>query len=260
MNDTTRRLLLALATLVVVGGAGYAWWRSTQQVPEPVQGALPSPAVRDEAPATPQNPVAPPAEDATPPPPLADSDPWFAGAIASLLGAAELPDVVYSDRVARRFVVTVDSLAREQVPLELRPVRPVAGTLKTTGTEDAPRLSAANYERYAPYVRLLESLDTTRAVETYRRAYPRLQETYEGLGYPGKYFNDRVIAVIDDLLAAPEPKEPPALVRPSVMYRYADASLERRSAGQKLLVRMGPENAARVKAKLREIRAALATP
>jgi hypothetical protein len=39
------------------------------------------------------------------------------------------------------------------------------------------------------------------------------------------------------------------------MYTYADASLEARPAGQKLLIRMGPENAQAVKAKLTEFRA-----
>lgn len=260
MNATNRRLLIALGTLVVAAGVGYAWWRSTNVVPEPVQGALPPAASREEAPAAPEHPVPEAAADAPPPPPLAESDAWFASGIAALLGAAELPDFVYSERIARRFVVTVDSLAREQVPVELRPVRPVAGAFKTEGVEESPRIAAANAERYAPYVAALESLDTARAVELYRRAYPRLQEAYEGLGYPGKYFNDRVIAVIDDLLATPDLQGAPALVRPNVMYRYADAALEQRSAGQRTLLRMGPGNAARVKAKLREIRAALAQP
>lgn len=258
MDASTRRLLIALATLVVAGGIGYAWWRSTDVAPEPVQGTLPSAESREDAPVEPEHPVAPPAEDAPPPPALAASDPWFATAIASLFGVAELPEFVYSERIARRFVVTVDALGREQAPVELRPIRPVAGAFKAEGPEESPRLAAANAERYAPYVAALEGLDTARAVELYRRAYPRLQESYEGLGYPGRYFNDRVIAVLDDLLATPELQEPPALVRPSVMYRYADAALEKRSAGQKTLLRMGPQNAARVKAKLREIRAALA--
>lgn len=258
MSPTNRRLLIALGTLVVAAGVGYAWWRSTDVVPAPVQGTLPPAASREDAPAAPEHPVPPPAADAPPPPPLADSDAWFASGIAALLGAAELPDFVYSEKIARRFVVTVDALAREQVPVELRPVRPVAGSLKTDGPEDASRLAPANAERYAPYVATLESLDTERAVELYRRAYPRLQEAYEGLGYPNRYFNDRVIAVIDDLLATPEPPGSPALVRPGVMYRYADVALEQRSAGQKTLLRMGAQNAARVKSKLREIRAALA--
>jgi hypothetical protein len=47
---------------------------------------------------------------------------------------------------------------------------------------------------------------------------------------------------------------PVELFRPGVMYEYADPDLEVRSAGQKILIRMGSENAARLKAKLREIR------
>jgi len=53
-------------------------------------------------------------------------------------------------------------------------------------------------------------------------------------------------------VAAPIP-----LVQPRVMFEYADASLERRSAGQKLLIRMGPANARIIKEKLREFRAAV---
>ena len=41
------------------------------------------------------------------------------------------------------------------------------------------------------------------------------------------------------------------------MYIYADPTLEARPAGQKLLIRMGPENAAVIKAKLVELRAAV---
>jgi hypothetical protein len=63
--------------------------------------------------------------------------------------------------------------------------------------------------------------------------------------------------VIDHLLATPDVKGPVALARPGVLYEYADKSLELRSAGQKLLLRMGPENAGAVKSKLRELRAAI---
>jgi hypothetical protein len=44
-------------------------------------------------------------------------------------------------------------------------------------------------------------------------------------------------------------------VRPNVMYTFADPALEARPAGQKLLIRMGPENAQAIKAKLTELRA-----
>jgi Protein of unknown function (DUF3014) len=46
-------------------------------------------------------------------------------------------------------------------------------------------------------------------------------------------------------------------VQPKVLYQFADPELESRSAGQKILMRMGPVNESRVKAKLRDIRKAL---
>ena len=78
------------------------------------------------------------------------------------------------------------------------------------------------------------------------------------LGYPNAYFNDRAVAVIDELLTTPEPEQPIPLVRPHVLYEYADPELEALSAGQKLLLRMGPDHAARVKAVLAEIRQRIA--
>jgi hypothetical protein len=43
-----------------------------------------------------------------------------------------------------------------------------------------------------------------------------------------------------------------------VLHLYADPDLESRSAGQKILMRIGAENAVRIKAKLREIRGEIA--
>lgn len=91
--------------------------------------------------------------------------------------------------------------------------------------------------------------------ETYRRFYPLFQESYVRLGYPDGYFNDRAVEVIDHLLATPEPKDPIRLVRPHVLYEFADAELEALSSGQKLLLRMGSKNAASIKRVLKEFRA-----
>src|SRR5204863_944604 len=105
--------------------------------------------------------------------------------------------------------------------------------------------------------RVFEAVQTRALVYGYTRAYPLFQRAYEELGFPGLYFNDRLVQALDDLLAAPEPAAPPALVRPKVLYEFADPDLETRSAGQKTMVRMGADNERRVKAKLREIRAEL---
>jgi len=94
-------------------------------------------------------------------------------------------------------------------------------------------------------------------VAVYRRFYPLFQQAYVELGYPKGYFNDRLVEVVDHLLAAPEIDGSIALVQPRVLYQFADPELEARSAGHKILLRMGPENAAQVKAKLRAIRSEL---
>jgi hypothetical protein len=101
---------------------------------------------------------------------------------------------------------------------------------------------------------------TPALVVVYRRFYPLFQKQYENLGYPEKYFNDRVVEVIDHLLEAPDLQPPVLLRQPRVLYEFADPKLESLSAGQKILLRMGLKNARKIKAKLREIREALVSP
>ena len=65
--------------------------------------------------------------------------------------------------------------------------------------------------------------------------------------------------MIEHLIATPDVNGPVNLIQPNVLYRYADADLEARSAGQKILIRMGPKNASIIKTKLREFGAAIKT-
>ena len=143
------------------------------------------------------------------------------------------------------------------LPLERRPVQRVAGTFQVQGDDTHATLDPANYARYQPYVAVVRNLDVTALMKVYVRFYPLLQHTYENLGYPKGYFNDRLVESIDVLLATPQLTGPIDLVRPNVMYQFADPALEARPAGQKLLLRMGPDNAAAIKEKLTEMRGAL---
>jgi hypothetical protein len=131
-------------------------------------------------------------------------------------------------------------------------------TLDAAAGTERITISRANTARYDAIVGLLASVDTAAAVAGYRRMYPQMQKAYEELGYPNRYFNDRVVEVIDHLLATPEPQGPILLEQPKVLYRFADADLESRSAGQKLLLRIGVDHQRTVKSKLREIRALIA--
>ena len=247
------QLLIAAAAVVAAAGAGYYYWQTHGSPETPAQ--VPPPATSSTHVEHPLAPVS-----GAPLPPLADSDGALGAAIASLVHAATLPDLFYPNRLARRWVATIDNLPREQVAMEVRAMRPPDGPLATRGEDETLAIAPDNSVRYARYMALLAAVDVGQAAALYRRFYPLLQEAYEELGYPGQYFNDRVVAVIDHLLATPDVAEPIRLVHPSVMYRFADPKLESLSAGQKALLRIGHENAAEVKKKLRALRAEIAGP
>ncbi len=195
-------------------------------------------------------------EPGSPLPPLAESDKPMRDALAKLFGD-NLEKYFNLTDIIHRIVATIDNLPLGDAPLQLMPVKPVPGWLVTTGKDEKLVLSPKNAARYRPYVKLAESVPVSPLVAVYVRYYPLFQEQYERLGYPGKYFNDRLVEVIDHLLATPEVKDPVPLTQTTVLYQFADPNLERLSAGQKILVRMGGANATILKEKLKEIRRAL---
>jgi hypothetical protein len=194
------------------------------------------------------------APTAQPLPALPESDAAMEDALVALLGEDPVAKYLVPKNVIRRIVVTIDNLPRKKVAVELRPLVPTPGTFVTSGTEEASLLAEENYARYEPLVKLVATTDARQLAELYIRFYPLFQEAYQDLGYPQGYFNDRLVAVIDHLLETPEVSGPVELVRPKVFYEYRDQDLENRSAGQKLLIRMGPQNAAAIKKKLEELR------
>ena len=251
MNPASKNGTIAFLALIVAGGTYYLWNQNRGTPARPLPAAT-GPAVAT-APAPISAPVSQP--DGT----EATSDAGFAAEVATGLGLAALPDFVYTDGLIRRFVATVDALPREQLPLTIRAIRPLNGSFATRGGEEHPRVAPANSARYAAVLSALEQVRPAAAGELYQRLYPRLQQAYEELGFPGHSFNARLLEVIDNLLAAPDAREAEALTRPKVLFLYADPELEHRSAGQKALLRSGPLNEARIKAQLRLLRTEFAS-
>jgi hypothetical protein len=192
-------------------------------------------------------------------PPLAESDQPMQALLRDLIGNEPVERFIVPEDLVRHIVVTIDNLPEQKLAQRVRPVRPVSGMFIAGGSEDEPLLDPTNYARYEPLVKLFRTTDTARLVAAYQRYYPLFQNAYANLGHPPQYFNDRVIEVIDHLLATPDVTGQPALKRPGVLYEYADPDIEALSAGQKVLIRMGGTNSAAVKSKLKELRAALAT-
>lgn len=259
----------ALLVVLIVGAVGYFYWFVQKPLPEAPTPVLPAPMAEPAAAPTVAAPSAEPqvrhpiesaqAQPQAPAPSLPsldNSDSAMRSVLARLMGKWP-SQIVYADKIVRRIVATVDNLPRHAAPARMMPLRPVPGRFGTERSGDGVTIDPASYARYAPYVALMQAVDSRALVDSYVQFYPLFQRAYRELGYPQGYFNDRLLDAIDDLLDAPELAGPVELSQPRILYEYADPELEARSAGQKIMMRMGPVNEAKVKAKLSEIRRAL---
>ena len=250
------RIVAVIAALAAIGAATWFFW--PRGLPPPPPQSAPAQAVAPSVAQGPRHPIEAVAEQ--PLPPLKESDPAILEALARVLGSPALQKFFNLESIVRNTVATIDNLPRETYAQRLNPMQPIEGAFRVTGREATLAIAPGNEARYGAFVKMVEGMDAATAVESYRRLYPLFQEAYVELGYPNGYFNDRLVEVIDHLLATPEVAGPIPLVTPHVLYEYANPELEELSAGRKALLRTGPENARRLKAKLREIRALLVAP
>ncbi len=258
----------AITALVVVIStlAGYFLLTPPHEEPPPVAAiTLPLPA----APAAPAPPTPaptptlsePPAVlhpiEATPSeeplPELGKSDAPFRQALGQALGSKWLA-LILPEELIHHIVVTVDNLPRKHLSADVVPLKRAEGSFMTEGKEATLVIGPGNAARYSVYATAIKTVDSAKLVAVYRRFYPLFERAYHEIGYPKAHFNDRLVAAIDDLLAAPDLEGPVRLVQPKIFFEYADPDLEGRSAGQKIMMRIGSSNAVALKGKLREIR------
>lgn len=244
--------------LAIAGGLAY-WWlqQDDRQEPPPVE-----PAIRETVEPAASGPRFPvpvaPLDDKPNVQPLPDlnaSDDYLRIEIGQVF-SPDIAVLLVNQALIERIVATIDNLPRPQIAERIRPVKPLDTDFAAIGQDDSGEflLGRDNYERYDALVTQLQSVDIAQMVELYRRYYPLFQKAYEGLGYPNAYFNDRLVEVLDHLLATPEPGTEITLIRPNVLYEYADENLAALSSGQKLLIRMGPENREKILAVIRVFR------
>jgi hypothetical protein len=257
--------LVAVIALVVVAGAAYFLVQRARQADTtpaaPAAGVAPAPAPASTAPSI-AHPIAQadtgPAPASTAPlPALADSDASVADSLIALANGSDMGGWLVRQSIIPRIVATVDALPHQDMGRFILPVKPARGSLQMEQANGQSTIGAANAARYAPYMQALAAADSQALVDWYVHYYPLFQQAYVELGYPRAYFNDRLIAVIDHLLAAPEPAQPLIVTPYKQAYAFADPALQALSVGQKAMVRIGPANEATVKAKLRDLRARL---
>ncbi|AVP99177.1 DUF3014 domain-containing protein [Ahniella affigens] len=253
--------VLALATL----GGGAGWWWTHRQPPAPPPPPTPieqPETVNTPVPTAPKFPVDAIAQAIADPeqplPDLFESDAYVQQALLTLLNNPDLLKLLINEHLLARFVGFVDALPGKRVPVAMWPLKPAPGKFLVDGSTDPLRVSDANFARYDLVIQTFVGLDDQATVALYLKLYPLLQQAYRELGYPDKHFNDRVVEVIDHLLATPDLPEPAALiVDDKGHYVYQDPALEAASSGHKFLWRIGPTHRGLVKTKLSALRVLL---
>jgi hypothetical protein len=282
MKSSTKGLLVVLVVLALA--LAWWWWRESSAPPapppappviQPVEPAAPAAsaasAAASAAIAFPVEPEPSASQPAFVMPMPDKADGMVQAELTDLAGREGVLTFLQIDGFARRAVATVDNLDRKHAPARVWPVNPTPGRFSASGPEGARVIDVDNALRYAPFVQFVESIDMARAAALYRWMYPLFQRSYEELGYPRSYFNDRLVQVIDHLLQTPVPQQPVAVKlleikgpvgseRPWVHYQFVDPALEQASAGQKMLMRVGAVNQRRLQARLAEFRDALVAP
>jgi len=269
------RGLIALIVVLGLVGIAYLWWQKQQmQIQAPIAVVpLPSTEPLAQAPEPPASQAADYPIEAVaaqqavsaPLPPLEMQGDAVRDALIALMGRQSVLSFFDLENFARRVVATIDNLARPHASVQLWPVVPAPARFLVLERDGDMFVAKGNADRYSAFVRFATGIDTAGAVSLYVRMYPALQKAYESLGYPNRQFNNRLVEVIDHLLQTPEPEKaitltltqvhgPIAVQRPWVRYEYADPDLQSRSAGQKILMRMGVPHTQTLKAKLRELR------
>ena len=234
MNDPQVKPKVLVVLAVILAGAFWlfrdiilppeAQPESVQAIPSPVEEPLAQetkhsgPIHRIDSP-EPEQTLEP---SSAPLPPLDESDGEMVAALTETFGQG-VEALLANSALVNKIVATVDALDSTHLSETIRAVGrlPDAFKVEATADDETFYLDPENFRRYDSAVSLAASADPKAIAAMYRRFYPLFQESYERLGYPDGYFNDRVVEVIDHLLSTPEPKGEILLQRPHVMYKLS---------------------------------------
>jgi hypothetical protein len=260
----TGGLLLAFVLYLVFG-------EKTAPLPTPAPVPMaevkptpePQPAPAPDIPQRPQAVAPEPAISAPEPEPMPTLDQSDAAVRAALLTASEVAAVdslLDSSDLVQRGAGIVEGLNRGSVLYKVLPVPRPEGAFTVEEQAGQTVIAPASYQRYDRYADAIATLDSDAVIDTFHRFRPLFEQAYAGLGYSGDDFDNALVGALDRILATPEVTGPIALKQESVMYTFADPELEALPELQKQLLRMGPDNSAKIKLQARALRAGLLAP
>ena len=273
--------IILAAVFIVIIAAVLLWPSSEPEPTKPQPVSVPEPELVAPDTAEPEI-VEPEPQEYTPPPaiqgvvidPVEEPEPQELKAVepevivdtsdaaitSALIEIAKTPVVgrlLVNDSLLQRFVVTVSNIADEDVAPSHQLLNPPTQSFRVYRQADREWIDAASYKRYTPYVDALETMSNDDLLELYQLYEDKIDAAFAEIALPGQSFDRALVDAIDVLLDTPEVPTPVEVYRDSVMYKYRDERLEALSLPQKQMLRLGPDNMRRVKAKLRALRDSL---
>jgi hypothetical protein len=281
MMRVKKTILVAIPPLVTVLLMFYAWYRHRNPVEpssDPVAEELEYSGwdqhlPESEAPTPVENPstvaeTSPPSatEEATVAEPVEQPKLSLEDAESRIVELAsplsDLPlwqKILGQSRPLQRFVAALDAIALGKRPLEpLDFLRPETG-FSAEKQGRSWRQNAASKERFSGCVELFCSVSPAAAAKLYRFLEPALQEACNNLGYRDRPVQNLLTEAFTVLLSTPILEEEPLLtagIKPGIYY-WQNPELEKLNDAQKLFLRLGNQNVARVRSQLEAIAAEL---
>jgi hypothetical protein len=219
--------------------------------PTPATEIPPAPDIPTPAPVVAPPPKEPPTE---PEVTLETSDQKLREILAAVGDSALITRVLVADDLVQRSAGMIDGFSRGLVPRKVIPLKPPKEKFSTFNIDGQTYMDPASYRRYDSYAQAIASLNIDLLVSTFHRYRALLEQAYASLGYSAEDMDNALIRTLDYVLATPEPAQPLAVQRKEAVFQYADPELEQLPPLQKQLLRMGPDNSARIKQQAEALR------
>ncbi len=253
---------MALVLLIALGLGAGLWF-----LLRPTRPSATPPGPGDTTASSPTQPVASSrstSAQSEPPPPsglpdLAQSDAFVRSLAAELFGSPEVDSwLTAGEELVQRGVRALLAIAERRSPRRFLGFLPFEGRFETLEREGRRIIAPESYRRYDRLVDVFVGLDSEQLNQFLERLGPLLSQAMDENAFPGTAFGTKWIDAIEQLLSTPTPAgDVEVTLGEDGVYRFADPRLEALSPAQKQLLRLGPSNGARVRAKLDELRLAL---
>ena len=156
-----------------------------------------------------------------------------------------------------RSVAIADILRQGEVPYKLLPVARPKQKFPFADNGLAVTMDPAGFARYDGLTNTLSKLDVNTTITLFREYQSTIEQAWQALGYADKSVEPALLEVLELIMLTPDIQLDARLLKDEANWVYEDESLEKLPALQKQIMRMGPENAERLKALARDLRGGL---